>query len=400
MSSEKQPVLPVEFIPAGREERRGAREGIALCLSGGGYRAMLFHLGALWRLNELGYLPRLAQVSSVSGGSITAGVLGMNWGRLGFESGVARDFDTQVVAPLRTMASVTIDQWSILGGIVEFGSINDKIAASYRKYLFGHRTLQDLPKDPENGPRFVINATNVQSGALWRFSRDYAGDWRVGRIPDPTIELAVAIAASSAFPPMLSPAHLDLEPGICHTDPGNDLHRPPFTTEVVLTDGGVYDNLGLETAWKSYRTVLVSDGGGLMAPEGDPPADWARHSRRILDLVDHQVRSLRKRALIDSFRLPEDHVNYRWGAYWGIRSDVERYSPPEGFPPEFPFRPELCPLTKTLKIANLATRLQVMDEDVQERLINWGYAISDVALRRHVNMSLPVPAGFPYARAL
>ena len=30
--------------------------GIALCLSGGGYRAMVFHLGALWRLNELGLL--------------------------------------------------------------------------------------------------------------------------------------------------------------------------------------------------------------------------------------------------------------------------------------------------------------------------------------------------------
>ena len=47
---------------------------MALCLSGGGYRAMLFHVGALWRLNELGLLPRLDRVSSVSGGSITAGV--------------------------------------------------------------------------------------------------------------------------------------------------------------------------------------------------------------------------------------------------------------------------------------------------------------------------------------
>ena len=41
---------------------------------------------------------------------------------------------------------------------------------------------------------------------------------------------------------------------------------PPYTTEVVLSDGGVYDNLGLETAWKRYRTILVSDGGGQMAP--------------------------------------------------------------------------------------------------------------------------------------
>ena len=37
----------------------------------------------------------------------------------------------------------------------------------------------------------------------------------------------------------------------------------------MLTDGGVYDNLGLETAWKRYETILVSDGGGQMQPEGE-----------------------------------------------------------------------------------------------------------------------------------
>ena len=57
-------------------------DGIGLCLSGGGFRAMLFHVGAVWRLNELGLLGRLDRVSSVSGGSITAGVLGMNWKKL------------------------------------------------------------------------------------------------------------------------------------------------------------------------------------------------------------------------------------------------------------------------------------------------------------------------------
>jgi predicted acylesterase/phospholipase RssA len=42
------------------------RDGIALALSGGGYRAMLFHTGALIRLNELGLLKQLTRVSSVS----------------------------------------------------------------------------------------------------------------------------------------------------------------------------------------------------------------------------------------------------------------------------------------------------------------------------------------------
>ena len=75
-------------------EESGPTPGIALCLSGGGYRAMLFHVGALTRLNELGYLPKIDRVSSVSGGSITAGVLGKQWRHLRFNGvGSAENFN-------------------------------------------------------------------------------------------------------------------------------------------------------------------------------------------------------------------------------------------------------------------------------------------------------------------
>ncbi len=56
---------------------------MALCLSGGGFRAMLFHVGVLWRLNDAQILGRINFFSSVSGGSITAGVLGCQWDALG-----------------------------------------------------------------------------------------------------------------------------------------------------------------------------------------------------------------------------------------------------------------------------------------------------------------------------
>src|SRR5438270_9928425 len=106
------PSSPIRVIPS--DSGSPPRQGIALCLSGGGYRAMLFHLGALWRLNELGYLPKLARVSSVSGGSITAGVLGMHWKKLAFDgAGVSPHFTEIVVAPIRRLASVTTDQWAI-----------------------------------------------------------------------------------------------------------------------------------------------------------------------------------------------------------------------------------------------------------------------------------------------
>ena len=274
---------------------------------------MLFHLGTLWRLNELGYLKKLTRISSVSGGSITAGVLGFKWASLAFAAnGVAANFDAEVVRPVRSLGSKTIDEGSIIGGIFTPGSIADKVADAYRKYLFGDATLQALPPDP---PRFVINATNVQTGALFRFSRPFMADYRVGRVMNPTVALAVAVAASSAFPPVLSPLKLELDAAAWAPPSGQaskDLHAEPYLTDVVLTDGGVYDNLGLETAWKECTTILASDGGGKMQPEPEPKGDWARHALRINDLIDNQVRSLRKRQVISSFTNHE-----RQGAYSG-----------------------------------------------------------------------------------
>jgi NTE family protein len=360
------------------------KDAIALCLSGGGYRAMLFHLGSLWRLNELGVLSKLDRISSVSGGSIVAGVLGLNWRNLRFEQGIAREFIPQVVTPVRELARHTIDLRSIGSGIVNpFKSISDKIADAYREHLYGRATLHDLPERP----RFVINATNVQSKVLFRFSRPYAWDYRVGKIENPRIELAVAVGASSAFPPVLSPATLkfrdeDFVPGT-----GLDLQRPPYTTRVVLTDGGVYDNLGLETVWKQFRSILVSDGGGLTADEPEPHEDWGRHAYRVLELIDNQVRSLRKRQVVGAFTRGE-----RAGTYWGIRTNVLDYKVP-ALP---------CPFPATTSIAEIPTRLKELNDMTQKRLINWGYAVADAGLRAHFKENIPAntPVGtFPYPDA-
>jgi NTE family protein len=349
---------------------------------------MLFHLGALWRLNEFGYLKKLARISSVSGGSITAGVLGFKWSMLTFDAkGTATNFDAEVVQPIRILGGVTIDEGAIVGGIVTPGSIADKVADSYRQHLFGTATLQDLPSDP---PRFVINATNVQTGALFRFSKPYLADYRVGRVMNPRVELAIAVAASSAFPPVLSPLRLELAAAAWAPpsgQPSEDLHREPYLTDVVLTDGGVYDNLGLETAWKKLKTVLVSNGGGKMQAEPDPRGDWARHAMRVNEIIDNQVRSLRARQVIGAFEAPERDLTHRKGTYWSVRSDITNYGLTDSLE---------CPIDKTSALAAVKTRLKRLDDLTQERLINWGYAICDAAMRRWVDSAFPPPVAFPY----
>src|SRR6266571_1505710 len=153
---------PVTFLPSDTPQRE-PEDGIALCLSGGGYRAMLFHLGAVWRINELGLLPRLARISSVSTGSIVAGLLGLKWHLLRFDAaGVGAAFDTEVVAPVRALANRTIDLPAIVLGMFLPGGASARVAAAYRRHVFGRATVQALP----DSPRFVINATDLQSGVL------------------------------------------------------------------------------------------------------------------------------------------------------------------------------------------------------------------------------------------
>lgn len=376
------PGSPVRSIPADMAAA-GPEAGRALCLSGGGYRAMLFHVGAVWRLYDSGQLPSLKRISSVSGGSITAGVLALKWNALTTGAPRRTTFESELVKPLRKMAGKTIDVSAAVLGFLLPGVASDWIASAYDKYLFDGATLQDLP----DNPRFVINASNLQSGALWRFMKPYMADYRVGMFDRPTVPLARAVAASSAFPPVLSPMALTLDPGTLRPGSGGDLNKEPYLNKAVLADGGVYDNLGLETAWKNYDTILVSDGGVKMQAEEEPKTDALRHTFRVLNLIDNQVRSLRKRQLIDSYKAGPQQAVFRKGAYWGIVTDIAGYGPTPTLP---------CPYDRTLKLSRIATRLKRLDDLTQERLINWGYAVCDAALRKYVDATIvPAPA-FPY----
>ena len=91
----------------------------------------------------------------------------------------------------------------------------------------------------------------------------------------------------------------------------------------------------------------------------------------MLNVIDNQVRNLRKRQLIESFINDADEHD---GTYWGVRTDIANYKLPDALP---------CPLDRTLELAATPTRLKRMDSDRQERLINWGYAVCDAALRAH-----------------
>jgi hypothetical protein len=100
------------------------------------------------------------------------------------------------------------------------------------------------------------------------------------------------------------------------------------------------------------------------------------------------VRSLRKRLLMASFDAKNDDPLKRLGTYWGIRTDIAKYQLPDALP---------CPKEKTLTLAATPTRLKRLDGVRQERLINWGYAVCDTAMRRHV-AATATRGAFPYGQ--
>ena len=360
--------------------------------SGGGFRATLFHLGSLWRLNELGWLTRLSEITSVSGGSITAAYLGFRWQHLYFEStGYVRDFVEEIVQPLRAFCSRTIDVGSIVAGLLSpFRHPSEFIVSHYRKGLFGNATLQDLPAD-QNAPRFTIYATNLQTGADVRLSRSYLADYHLGMVKSPTIELAFAVGASSAFPPPLCPVQLELPPNAWEWVKGADLFdQDELRSKMLLADGGIYDNLGLERVWDRYTTVLVSDAGAPFSVCSEPAKlrlSQLYRTKRVLDIVTGQTRALRIRKLVDDFI--DGKVS---GTYWGIGTQVGHY--------ELEERGHAGPLVNdsdiTRALSRMRTRLNRFSDEEQELLINWGYSLTDAAMRRHVLPKDTQPGRLPY----
>ena len=298
------------------------RPGIGLAMSGGGFRATLFHVGSLRRLNELGYLPRLSMLTSVSGGSITSGVLAHRWPQLKFDpaNDVAGNFVDVIEKPLREFCALNVDVLAGLKGLLPGKSGADATAAVYDQRLFHGAKLIDLPAGP-GIPMFLFYATSLQTGASVRMTKDFLADWKIGRLPSPPIPIATAVAASSAFPPVLSPMIIKTDPAKWEDMPGTlYFNEPKYRSTLILSDGGVYDNLGLEAIASRLDTVLVSDAGAPLVPEPDASGEWAHLTARVMDVITDQARALRKRKLIEDF-----NSGAAKGTYWGITTHIDDY---------------------------------------------------------------------------
>jgi predicted acylesterase/phospholipase RssA len=239
---------------------------IGLALSGGGFRASLYHLGLVRFLRDAGVLPRVTHITSVSGGSVLAAHLALNWDRY---TGSPKDFDA-AAAEVLSFARLDVRNRIIRRYPLALplrwprrllGLSNRKLGRTglleyhYEKYLYGDTSLFQLPE----APQLHLLATNLSEGCLCSFNRN--GMLKVRRQPGNTVRLdrirmglatvAMAVTASSAFPGFFPPLELT---GADVGAAGGEFGRQAYT------DGGVFDNLGVRM-FRVLERPLLAEGG-------------------------------------------------------------------------------------------------------------------------------------------
>lgn len=305
-----------EFLGEDEEAVRSSVVGkVGLALSGGGFRASLFHIGVLAKLAELDVLRRVEVLSCVSGGSIIGAHYYLEVRKLLQEKRddevtredyvaivrrIERQFLEGVQENIRTR--VLAEWWtSVKMAFLPTYSRTRRLGELYEKHLFARvddgegadeRWLSDLFVQPKGAPPkfnpkvdnwrrrakvpiLILNATTLNTGHNWQFTASWMGEspFRIDPAVDSNevlrrmyyaeappaygrVRLGHAVAASSCVPALFEPLALpDLYPG----------------RTVRLVDGGVHDNQGEAGLLEQDCTVLlVSDASGQMAAEADP----------------------------------------------------------------------------------------------------------------------------------
>jgi NTE family protein len=249
---------------------------IAVSLSGGGSRAVAFHLGCLRALYDLGILDRVQVLSTVSGGSVigalyatnddafpvfdtrTRALLARGLVRPAIRTALTTSEGVKAVACFLLVAAASV-LFGALTRLVQVGAfvmrrrfVTDNWHLPLRRFasrttilrraiddqLFKGKRISDLRG---RRPFLIVNAAELRTGSAFYFTAKESGSWRLGRIASANISLAHAVTASAAYP-LLLPA-IDEELAF---DTRNGARR---MERVCLTDGGVYDNLGLAALW-------------------------------------------------------------------------------------------------------------------------------------------------------
>ena len=282
---------------------------VGLALSGGGFRASLYHIGVLARLAECNVLRRVEVLSCVSGGSIVGGHYYLKLRKLLQEKpddeisdaayvDLVRELADEFLAGVRrNLRNKMLISPSLRSRTERAGELFEELFYRPLREAPGPWRMPELligPKESTKGftlryqnwmraakiPMLVLNATTLNTGHSWQFTATWMGEppsmldermdassrlrrvyYRdapdIGDLRAPT--LGKAVASSAAVPGIFPPIRINgLYPGI----------------GVELVDGGVHDNQGIASLLEQDCTVLlVSDASGQLR-DSEEPKRW------------------------------------------------------------------------------------------------------------------------------
>lgn len=299
---------------------------LGLALSGGGFRASLFHIGVLAALAEREMLHKVEVISTVSGGSIIGAYYYLKVKRLleGNRPGcpeptpaayrqivaeIERDFLAAVQKNIRLR--LLSNPWCNAKMLREDYSRSDRMAELLNKYFYDDASgepaiaLRDIHIKPEGTdvkvaefnrandckiPILVLNATCLNTGHAWHFTGAYIGEpessrsfvrandggYRLpilrfdGRNPPPMDQWPVPEKRQNTLNDLKlaeAVAASAAVPGIFPPLSIHNLYRDYNNREVVveLCDGGVFDNQGISALYEQHCThFVISDAAGQL----------------------------------------------------------------------------------------------------------------------------------------
>jgi len=298
------------------------KKRIGLALSGGGIRALIFHLGTLKWLAEQRMMEDIAQISSVSGGSLCAGLIFVHSGKKWPSSSeflnhtlpkieeIVLNNDIQVAAMLRLFPFWLHRRTRLLAKVMS------------DKWQIGEIAMKKLAHEP----LWDANCTTYETGKRFRINQQEMGDFVVGVAHGHDMLVADAMAASAGFPFLIGPYALrwkdfDWTAAVLPPNmPKMAEFKPP--RRYHLWDGGVYDNLGLEALFHISSDPtggrLVDDIDHIVVSNAGQQSGFKRRGlssspKRLLDIAMEQVGVLRTRTINSHIRQMHNGMHCRIG---------------------------------------------------------------------------------------
>lgn len=354
------------------------KKRIGVAFSGGGIRAAIFHLGVLKWMAENNMLEDITRITSVSGGSLCIGLI---YSHNNYKWPTSEEFLNIVLPKIKNVIlKKDIQNIALIKLILSPWWWNRKVNL-IAKVMRKHWGITGKIADLEMNPLWYINCTTFETGKRFRFSQKNMGDYKIGYVENPDIFLADALAASAGFPIFIGPYKLKADKYSWKKSYYSKDDSFPKDKFLHLWDGGVYDNLGLESVYKMDNCGCLSEGidyvivsnasenAGYQKRKGD----FSRKNlKRLLDIAMDQVGALRNRSVMDYIKRTQN------GVYFKIGNSAENITKASGVIGEIKEEliSECISTDDAIKVCNYSTTLNKPSESDFDLILRHGYEVA------------------------